>query len=189
MTAELEYRYAEEVADARRVARPLVVALALSGLVNAALVVAVADVTAAGSGSSGAWDRFGGLITAGAFLVPVTGLLWLRWFVDVYDAARTAGRATYPRFWAWATWLIPVVNLFVPFLLVREVWRVGGDGERLPGLCWVWWALWVVGAAGSWPARDPMPPELTVVALVATALAAPFAIAVVRALTARIEPG
>lgn len=53
-------------------------------------------------------------------------------------AAHKRGRA-----WAWAGWICPVVNLWFPYQVVRDVERATGAGGRRTA--W-WWVTWIVFA-------------------------------------------
>lgn len=80
----------------------------------------------------------------------VTGLWWLQWFQPLYQAVRDAGRARFGsgRLWFWA-WVVPVANLFLPLLLVADVWRAAdppGERSPLPAAIRWWWASWVAAA-------------------------------------------
>ena len=54
--------------------------------------------------------------------------------------------------WAIGGWFIPIANLVIPFLVVRETWHrsnpaavSGGDRRASTVLIWGWWLLFVVG--------------------------------------------
>jgi hypothetical protein len=53
--------------------------------------------------------------------------------------------------WAIGGWFIPVANLVIPFLTVRETWRrsnpdaVAGRGGTSSGLVWAWWLPFILG--------------------------------------------
>jgi Domain of unknown function (DUF4328) len=63
--------------------------------------------------------------------------------------------------WAACGWFIPIANLFVPLLCLRETWSASA-GRRAPILLLPWWALWLtrvipvvwltIGLAGRLPA-------------------------------------
>jgi hypothetical protein len=79
-----------------------------------------------------------------------TGLWWLQWFGPLYQAVRDAGRARFGsgRLWFWA-WVLPVANVFLPLLLVADVWRAAdppGEHSPLPAAIRWWWASWVAAA-------------------------------------------
>src|SRR5215472_6715989 len=47
--------------------------------------------------------------------------------------------------WGACGWFIPIANLFVPLLCLRETWSASA-GRRAPFVLLPWWALWVVSA-------------------------------------------
>jgi hypothetical protein len=58
--------------------------------------------------------------------------------------AMTPHQPTRARGWIWAGWLVPVVALWFPFQVVRDVLRAGRPGAG--ALLGSWWATWLVGA-------------------------------------------
>jgi hypothetical protein len=85
-----------------------------------------------------------------------TGVVFLAW---IYRAARNlpALGARTPRFspgWAVGWFLVPVMHLFRPYEVVKEIWAASGPPEHAGGgaargtrlLGW-WWALWVLTTA------------------------------------------
>ncbi|WP_370250631.1 DUF4328 domain-containing protein [Nocardioides sp.] len=72
----------------------------------------------------------------------VTGCLWLR-------RARTNAEVLTPgaphklsRSWVWFAWFVPVVSLWFPYLLVRDVARAARGADRSPLVGW-WWGLFL----------------------------------------------
>jgi hypothetical protein len=59
--------------------------------------------------------------------------------------------------WAVGSYFVPVVNLFAPFIAMREIWRASanpGDLESAPGtplLGW-WWVFWLANGFSGWAA-------------------------------------
>ena len=45
--------------------------------------------------------------------------------------------------WAWGVWLIPIINLFRPYQVVRELWRTTDIDRRESGLVLGWWLVWI----------------------------------------------
>lgn len=79
--------------------------------------------------------------------------------------AMSPRQPTRARGWIWAGWLVPVVALWFPFQVVRDIVRAGGRRGG-PALGW-WWALWIAGNAVSQGAGrlipldgSPVAPEL-----------------------------
>ena len=79
----------------------------------------------------------------------VTGSLWLhraRCNAEVLDPDR---RHTLAAGWAWGGWLTPVVALWFPFLLLRDV-RRATTPLAPAGLLACWWVLFLVAEVGIW---------------------------------------
>jgi len=96
-----------------------------------------------------------------SFLVILSlavAVLWLVWQYRAHSNVRTLVPGTHFRpLWALASWLIPVANLLLPPLAVRELWRVSNpDVEdwrraRTTPLLWLWWMLVLAGLSlGVW---------------------------------------
>ncbi|SDD10901.1 DUF4328 domain-containing protein [Auraticoccus monumenti] len=45
--------------------------------------------------------------------------------------------------WVWLGWVVPIVSLWFPYQVVRDVWRVSGPVDR--SLLGWWWGTWVGG--------------------------------------------
>lgn len=45
--------------------------------------------------------------------------------------------------WVWLGWVVPVVSLWFPYQVVRDLWRVSGPVDR--SLLGWWWGTWVAG--------------------------------------------
>ena len=90
-----------------------------------------------------AYDAVGMLITPVALAAYVVSCLWL------YKSRVSAEGAT-PSFvhergkvWAWLGWWVPVVSLWFPYQVVRDVRRATSP-RPVGGIGW-WWAAWLVG--------------------------------------------
>ncbi len=105
--------------------------------------------------------RLEGASAVGDIVSVATGLLWLVWQYRAATNLRALGvrELRYSPAWAVGWWLIPVANLVMPYLTVRELYRASDpdagatDWRRpVPFLLPVWWAAWIlplmVGAAG-----------------------------------------
>lgn len=64
-------------------------------------------------------------------------------------------------------WFVPLLNLFMPYLAVRDLWRASerpGDwqGVSAPATLVIWWVLWLCGNVAGWVGfqmgRDPYAP-------------------------------
>jgi hypothetical protein len=88
-------------------------------------------------------------VSGGAFLVG--GILGIVWFRRAYKNLKSMGRNSYGPGWAIAGWIVPIMSLFRPYQmakeLVRESPRVrGNEGTGLVGL---WWLAYVAGTLGN----------------------------------------
>ncbi|MGN9774222.1 DUF4328 domain-containing protein [Micromonospora sp. H33] len=57
--------------------------------------------------------------------------------------------------WAIAGWLVPFVNLVVPYRVVANIARDSLWRLSTPGLVKIWWGAWVVFQLGEWCASRP----------------------------------
>jgi hypothetical protein len=61
--------------------------------------------------------------------------------------------------WAVGSYVVPFVNLVLPFLAMREIWRASldpgnwQDARSTPLLGW-WWFLWLANGASGWIAMS-----------------------------------
>ncbi len=92
-------------------------------------------------------------------LFVVTTIALLLWLYRAYRNAQLVGsRATrFTAGWAVGWWFVPIVNLFRPYEILRELWdrSYAGNGavgaQAAPGrdvVSW-WWLAWVGAALGS----------------------------------------
>ncbi|HET9444371.1 MAG TPA: DUF4328 domain-containing protein [Acidimicrobiales bacterium] len=71
----------------------------------------------------------------------VLGLFFVLWLYQAAVNARRLGRpARRSPVWAWAGWLIPIGNLFLPYQSARDLFPAGHAGR---GLVARWWALFL----------------------------------------------
>ncbi|HEV2914573.1 MAG TPA: DUF4328 domain-containing protein [Pyrinomonadaceae bacterium] len=88
----------------------------------------------------------------------VTAVVFLLWIHRAYRNLPALGnprqQLEYSPGWAAGYFFIPILNLFVPFRVVKEIWRKSepdvGTGEsymfyppEAPALIGVWWAFWI----------------------------------------------
>lgn len=65
------------------------------------------------------------------------------WLARVYGFIRaTRGETRYSTGLAIGSWFIPIANLFLPYLAVRDAFRRGAD-DRGGGLVLSWWLAWL----------------------------------------------
>ncbi|WP_333774364.1 DUF4328 domain-containing protein [Streptomyces sp. IBSBF 3136] len=125
-------------------------------------------------------------------LMIVAAALFLVWFTRSRRIARSLSSSPLPGSDPWAvfSWLIPVINMWVPRGLVLDVLRAsgpGGAGRRDRVLVNVWWATWVGHALVAALSGGPGPGSPLALLLVAEGLelaAAALAIAMIQRITA-----
>ncbi|MFC9636333.1 DUF4328 domain-containing protein [Streptomyces mirabilis] len=89
------------------------------------------------------WPSFLVWIAAGVAFV-----VWL-WRARI-NAELMSGAAAFRRSRSWAVggWIAPVVNLWVPYQVVSDVWRASAPRRSVPvTLIKAWWALFIVANA------------------------------------------
>jgi hypothetical protein len=142
-----------------------------------------------------------------AYFVPVqvaafvVGCLWLQRSRAVATTLSSSVRQVRGPAWVWFGWFVPVVLLWFPYQVVRDV-RTAAQGTQARGTG-LWWACWLVllvstnqsamTALGWSVSRDPgQLPLFEAVATVATVAAAVLwariVLGVTRSLTARTTP-
>jgi hypothetical protein len=102
-----------------------------------------------------AWTAVLFVLLLGAGACFIVWLYRLRADVDAF----TPHRGGLSRGWAIGGWFIPLANVVLPFLVIRDVIRntspavPGGQPARgapaVYALAALWWALWVVGGVGT----------------------------------------
>lgn len=143
-----------------------------------------------------------------------TVVVFLMWEYRAHSNLRAlkAENVEFTPGWAVGWWFIPILNLFKPFQVMREIWcesdpeSVPEDGERsflssslhsAPGFMTLWWAFWLLSNFLSNIASNAFEPErpetalfggtIVVIAGVFSVIAAILAILVVRDITDRQE--
>ncbi len=97
------------------------------------------------------------LANAQLLIFLATAAAFLNWLYQARVNLRAFGvrRLSYPRSWVVAGFLIPAVNLFRPYQVVREVWRASDPASvdpflwrelRVPQLVLVWWCAFLAYA-------------------------------------------
>jgi hypothetical protein len=142
--------------------RATFVVLALAALVVALALWTIVDVIAVilyqGSGRTLAKAAFeivslSTLLAALLFLVAyvISIVAWCMWMHRVYRNLPALG-AVAPKYspaWAAGSWFVPILNLFRPYQVVRDIWQT-----LAPGVPWtlliVWWWFFL---GGNWAAN------------------------------------
>lgn len=160
-------------------------------------------------------DRQALLAIAYALLFIATAIVFVVWFHRAHSNLEALGARdlNYSSGWAAGSWFVPILNLFRPLQIAQEIWRnsdpsaVGDryaplDTSTSSALINLWWATWIisnlianVATRMSWDVNSPETLKSATVAemiaLVASIIAAVFAISVVSAIhgrqTARAE--
>ena len=87
--------------------------------------------------------------------IPVA-LLFLRWLYRVYDRANAVVPVEYGRSQVFWSWVIPVLNWFRPYQIVKRCLVILLDSVALKKemrVVRVWWTLWLLKAAGAFLIR------------------------------------
>ena len=136
-------------------------------------------------------------------LFVAAAIVFIRWLRAAYRNADVLapGVRRYGHGWAIGAWFVPILNLWRPKQIVNDVWRAGADNpndDRPPVLLLAWWLSWIastlLGRAAGRAALDQETIDelrnvdfLFIVSDSWDAIVAVMAIAVVRAVTRRLE--
>lgn len=186
------------LATATQIVAALWMALAVGRAVAAPVAIDGITGTGADAGSEVAYTLVAGLAT---LTMLVQGLAWILaglWLYLFVEAARALNRESWHErdaYWAFLGWVVPVVNLWFPYQVVRDGAAAVGAGTRLVG--W-WWAGWLITgffmgaealALGA-PSRDLAPWLITSTILaLATLVTGALWIRIVRSMTAAARAG
>nr|WP_203615040.1 DUF4328 domain-containing protein [Streptomyces sp. SID13726] len=145
----------------RGAARIAVVALGLAGAAWALRAVwhirlAVAGVPASGPPDQGegrhrplnALENSYHLVSGVGYLITLLcAAAFIGWLWRLRDNARalSSERPRYAGVWVYASWIVPVANLWIPRGLVADAFRKTAPGRKLPVVVNVWWVLWLAG--------------------------------------------
>jgi Domain of unknown function (DUF4328) len=108
------------------------------------------------------------LVVLSRVVLAATGILFLVWLHRArINAERSSWRQRHARAWVILGWIIPIVNLWIPFQLMGDIWRAGLPPARRTRVAWLpalWWASWLLTAvspirsgtpAGPWEPQFP----------------------------------
>jgi hypothetical protein len=101
-----------------------------------------------------------GLLSWAQLLLTVgTAVVFCVWFVTAYQNVRRLGASglTYAAGWAAGGFFVPILSLFVPYVIAQETWKASGPGipvgdrrgwRDVPGsmLVRAWWACWLLAS-------------------------------------------
>ncbi|MFC8365070.1 DUF4328 domain-containing protein [Streptomyces griseorubiginosus] len=146
---------------ARGSARLAVAGLGLAGAAWALRAVWQVRLAVAGEPASGPPDQGEGrhrpltalensyhlVSAAGDLLVLLCAALFIGWLWRMRDNARALSGEPprYAGIWVYASWIVPIVNLWFPRGIVADIHHKSAPGRKLPAVVNVWWALWLVG--------------------------------------------
>ncbi|MEU8920139.1 DUF4328 domain-containing protein [Kitasatospora sp. NPDC048545] len=85
----------------------------------------------------------------GLLVILVTGVVFLVWLWRARLNAESLGgpgSQRRARGWTVGSWMTPVANLWIPLVIVTDVWKASAPRRSAPGaLLAVWWGAWVIG--------------------------------------------
>jgi len=93
---------------------------------------------------STSYDELGNLLLPLQVAAFVVACLWLQQCRRAAVALSPTVRQVRGPAWVWLGWAVPVVSLWFPFQVVRDV-RAAVVGGRTPSRLGWWWACWLVG--------------------------------------------
>ena len=76
-------------------------------------------------------------------------ILLIKWQYRAYENLNAAGvTLKHGKVWAITGWLVPLLNLYLPFDILKETWektqKQYTDNIQSPKLIVVWWMLWIL---------------------------------------------
>lgn len=85
--------------------------------------------------------------SAGDLLTLLCAALFIGWLWRMRDNARALSGEPprYAGIWVYASWIVPIANLWIPRGIVADIHRKSAPDTKLPAVVNVWWALWLVG--------------------------------------------
>ena len=159
-------------------------------------------------------NPMGAVLVLAVFLLAVFELIiylativfFLMWLYRAYDNLRALNpsrRLDSSPGWAVGSFFVPIINLFVPYRHVKEVWQKSGPADEAllyepgpPATFSIWWFFWILASiSGNISMRVSLDENVsvstaTMISIVASALsilAAVFAYLVVHAIDKRQE--
>jgi hypothetical protein len=84
----------------------------------------------------------------------VTAIVFLIWFRRArINAERLGWRQRRARGWTFWGWIVPIVNLWIPFQIMGDIWRAGLPPAERAWTAWLpvsWWVSWLASAPLLW---------------------------------------
>ncbi|MBM7862928.1 DUF4328 domain-containing protein [Lentzea nigeriaca] len=128
------------------------------------IVNTVADWTVGEAAAGGAGDIASQAATVAALLMllwiwlvayvlaGITFIVWMYWARLNSHATASRHQHKWSPIWVIVGWLIPIVNLFVPYATMQDIWRASDRGQGTlalqlrpkSGLVTAWWSCWIV---------------------------------------------
>ena len=153
------YGYGAAISSPAGLARAAIALAALLTLVQVGLAVLawptaarIDEVARGADGSLGvvmAYDLVALLLLPAGLAAYIVNCLWLHRCRS--NAEVVVPQATHARrsLWIWLAWWVPVVNLWFPYQVVRDVDGAHRLGERRTGLAlwWTGWLLWLFSSS------------------------------------------
>ncbi|MEV7770977.1 DUF4328 domain-containing protein [Kitasatospora sp. NPDC086791] len=96
-------------------------------------------------------DDFSSFFTwwKGLLVIVAAGVVFLVWLWRARINAESLGGPDSQRRvrgWVVGSWMTPVANLWIPYLIVTDIWKASAPRRSAPGaLLVVWWGAWVIG--------------------------------------------
>lgn len=133
---------------------------ATTALASLAFFAVIDDYRQSASLDRSAWDT---LTWADAVAVPaflfmvaayVCNCLWLgRARSNVVALSGGEGPHARSKIWVWLGWWVPIVSLWFPYQVVRDIWAESTAPQRLGAGIGGWWTAWLIGM-GATQAHD-----------------------------------
>ena len=170
-------------------------------LLGASALLSVAELAAASLPPVSFQQVTAGVDVLQALLLLVTGICFLVWTYRLSRNTRAFGVAglQFTPAWAVGYFFVPVVSLYRPYQIFREIWRASDPGPtprsglawqniRPPALLGFWWGSWLVSTlTDRLAAQTPNDLGASVVGAAVSLVSAVLAVSVVRLYTARQE--
>lgn len=102
-------------------------------------------------------DSINKLFILSVFVRLPTAVAFITWMYRAHRNLPGLGHAKLDSYQIWVVlcWLIPIMNWFAPYQVMREIWNrsqplpVAGNEPKSPGMVSWWWGLWLASAFSS----------------------------------------